>query len=129
MDIKNHIDNAIAMSELFLGLQKGSITWGVKTKKVDGDICVCAYFKYNGSEFINVMAIAEAKNKSDQEFLEEIGYAQETVLNKVPSVISVYGIVNMIESLGSKNLKLVYISDPDFAPSSSPMDMNWMSAN
>lgn len=127
MDIKSYVEEAIALSELFLGLPKGGISWGMKTKRIDGDTFACVYFKFKGHEFINVMAVAISKTGGD--IGDALIKAQDSALSKVPSVISVYGIVNMIESLGAKSLKLVYISDPEFKPLGSIAHKSWVSDN
>lgn len=122
MDVRNHIEDSIGMAESFLNLKRGSITWGIDTRKVDRKHYVCAFFKFNGGEFINVMSLIDSRHRSDEGLLIDVGDAHDSVIRRIPSVLSVYGIVNMIETLAKRGVRLVYISDPKFIPEYSPID-------
>lgn len=122
MDVRNHVEESIGMAESFLNLKRGSITWGIDTRKVDGGHYVCAFFKFEGREFINVMSYIDSKHKTNEGLIIDVGDAHDSVIRRIPSVLSVYGVVNMIETLAKRGVRLVYISDPKFIPEYNPID-------
>ncbi len=109
---RKHIAETIEISESFAGLKRGSITWGISGRVVNGDKHVCLYFQVNGKEFINIVAPIESRYGDDIEFVTDVIEAQDAVLRKTPYVLSTYGLVSMVQSMAQNNMKLVYVTDP-----------------
>lgn len=129
MNVNNHIEESIVVSESFLGLPSGSITWGVITRRVGSDLFVCVYFKLRDSEFINIMAQIEDRYNNEVDLIESVASAQDHAISRVPYVLSAYGIINLVQNIASKGLKMVYISDPNFVPGDNASSIIHMSMN
>lgn len=107
--IKNTIKEIIEMTETILGIKGGSITWSIVGRQFKGSSYVCVQFSINSFEFINIMSPIENEYKNDEEMINDILSAEDEICDRVISVLSTYGLINLVRNVSEKQMKFMYI--------------------
>lgn len=116
---KNLIDDIVCLSEEASGLQKGSIRWGLSSRKMYNQRFMCVHFSFNGKEFINILSPVLARYKSDDDMADDLLSSNEVLLERVPVILSTYGMINIVQNMATNGIKFVYVMDPKYIPESS----------
>lgn len=126
---KDLIADIISLSEEASGLQKGAIRWGLSGRNLHGQKFMCVQFSVNDREFINILSPVSSKYKSDSDMAEDIIFSKENLIERVPVILSTYGMANLLENVASKGMKFMYIIDPEYVPQKDSAHLQSLSLN
>ena len=101
------------MTEAILRMKRGTITWSVKMKKYQREKCVYVEFSLNGKEFVNIIGLMKRRYIDEIDILEDIAYIEDSLLEKVPSILSTYGLCSLVETVGKDKNTFTYVIDVD----------------
>lgn len=110
---KNYINSSIELTEASMDMSAGDITWSVGSKRHDDRMYVCLEISLKGREFINIMGQLYTNYKDELNLIDDIMYVERAVMERVPVVLSVYGLSSLIEAVARKGMKMVFVVDID----------------
>lgn len=117
------------MCEDMAGLSRGSITWNITNRKFVGEPCVCLSIKINGKEFVSISSLIQKKYKNAEDLLYDVSVAQDYLSEKVQVILGTYGLVNLVQNIGMKDLRFVYVTDSTITDERPGIEIGSVSVN
>lgn len=106
----NGINKAIVLTESILRLNN-EITWGTRTKQIDGIPYLIVFISHKRKEFINVIGSYDANIRDDVDTANDTVWLKEHLMKKTVDVLSAYGLTQLFVSVAMKNNLFIFNAD------------------